>query len=295
MNAGNEAGIDMGTVHQRFQISDANVLTHFVTNGQIEMAGRSDLTLYGDNPLGNTTIDLQSTDSFVYFLDRLPSVVLNNDLQNFTVDSAPAVNNSNIEVEQYYNGTLVRARPAGNIALRAFDSPGLTGTQWNFAPGFHGNIGLGLSDFSDGTYTLEGWGADIWGTSDEFHFVHRSLTGDGEIIARVNSVEQGVADPHIWAKAGVMLRENLAPGSRNVFMFRRPDGLATHQHRIATDGTSSSTQQTNAQWLRATRAGNTFTTYYSTTSASGPWIEAVSNTIAMPATCLLYTSPSPRD
>ena len=284
MNASNEAGIDLGSVHRSFQIVDAKVLTQFVSNGQIEMDGRSELTLYGNAPLTSTTINLKSSDSFVLFLDRLPSLVVSEDLQNFTVNSARAVNNSNVEVEQYYNGTLVRARPAGNIALRAFDSAGLTGTRWNFTPGFHGNIGLGLSEFSGGTYTIEGWGSDIWGTSDEFHFVHRSLTGDGEIIARVNSVEQGVNDAHVWAKAGVMMRESLEPGARNVFMFRRPDGLATHQDRTTTDGSTSSTQQVNARWVRATRAGNTFTTSYSTTSASGPWTEAVSNTIAMPAT-----------
>ena len=28
-------------------------------------------------------------------------------------------------------------------------------------------------------------GNDIWGDADQFQFVHQSLTGDGEIIARV--------------------------------------------------------------------------------------------------------------
>lgn len=277
MSASNEAGINMGANHRAIKITDGNLLTQRVVNGQIELAGRSELTFYGPDPLDNSIVDLQSSDSFVYFLNRLPSAVIGNDLQNFTVNSAPAVDGGNVEVTQYYNGTLVRALPAGNIALRAFDQPDLAGTPWNFSPGFHGNVGLGLSSFEAGTYTISGWGADIWGTSDEFHFVYRELSGDGEIVAKVDSVENS----HFWAKAGLMMREDLSDGARNVFIFQRPDGLVTHQHRSTAEGASASSQKVNADWIRLVRIGNVFTSFYSTTGANGPWIEAESETLAM--------------
>ncbi len=46
----------------------------------------------------------------------------------------------------------------------------------------------GASIYAHGNFTASGTGADIWGTADEFHYVYQPITGDGEIIARVNSM-----------------------------------------------------------------------------------------------------------
>ena len=73
-----------------------------------------------------------------------------------------------------------------------------------------GAVGIGgTASFSGGTFSISGSGADIWGTADAFHFAYQSLTGDGQVIARVSSV----ANVNSWAKAGVMIRESLSPGS----------------------------------------------------------------------------------
>ena len=48
-------------------------------------------------------------------------------------------------------------------------------------------------------------GADIWGTADQFQFVYKPMTGNGEVIARVASITNANA----WSKAGVMIRESL--------------------------------------------------------------------------------------
>ncbi|UCF17859.1 MAG: LamG domain-containing protein, partial [Phycisphaerales bacterium] len=64
-----------------------------------------------------------------------------------------------------------------------------------------------------GTFTMTGSGADIWGTSDEFHFAYKTLTGPGTIVARVNSIQ----NTHNWAKAGVMIRETLDADSKYSF------------------------------------------------------------------------------
>ena len=47
----------------------------------------------------------------------------------------------------------------------------------------------GSADYSGGTFTVTGGGNDIWADADQFQFVHQSLTGDGEIIARVTAQE----------------------------------------------------------------------------------------------------------
>ena len=45
--------------------------------------------------------------------------------------------------------------------------------------------------------------------TDDFHFVHQPLTGDGSVVARVVSQE----DSHEWAKAGLIVKERLEPGA----------------------------------------------------------------------------------
>jgi hypothetical protein len=67
-----------------------------------------------------------------------------------------------------------------------------------------------------GTYTMTGSGTDIWETADEYHYAYKTLTGVGSIQAQVISID----NTNGWAKAGVMIRESLDPGSvhaRTVF------------------------------------------------------------------------------
>jgi regulation of enolase protein 1 (concanavalin A-like superfamily) len=67
-------------------------------------------------------------------------------------------------------------------------------------------------------FQTRGSGGDIWAENDAFHFLHRPVTGDVEIVARLTGVERTNQD----AKAGVMFRESTAPDSRNVFMLAFP-------------------------------------------------------------------------
>ena len=92
------------------------------------------------------------------------------------------------------------------------------------APWANGDIGAvtqaGSASVNAGTWSVTGSGADVWGTSDEFHYVYQSLTGDGTIVARVATLQ----NVDQWTKAGVMLRESLTPGSAHAFMFVTPWG-----------------------------------------------------------------------
>ena len=73
--------------------------------------------------------------------------------------------------------------------------------------------------FVDGTWTIAGSGANIWGTSDEFRFAYRQITGDVDIRVRLARFE----DLQDWSKAGVMIRETLSANARNAFMMLMPD------------------------------------------------------------------------
>ncbi len=67
----------------------------------------------------------------------------------------------------------------------------------------------GSASYSNGVFTVNGGGADIWGGTDQFNYVSQPLTGNGSIVARVTS--QSNTDP--WAKSGVMIKQSTATGS----------------------------------------------------------------------------------
>jgi hypothetical protein len=126
-----------------------------------------------------------------------------------------------------------------------------------------GSVGpAGNAAFANGAYTVNASGADIWGSADAFHYVYQRFSGDGEVVARVVSVQN--TDP--WAKAGVMIRETLTAGSRQAMMAITPGNGAAFERRVNTAGNSDNdnvTGFTAPYWVRLVRSGNTFTGYRS--------------------------------
>ncbi|WP_367870297.1 LamG-like jellyroll fold domain-containing protein [Luteolibacter sp. Populi] len=144
-----------------------------------------------------------------------------------------------------------------------------------------GSTGVaGSATHSAGSYTVNGSGADIWGTADAFHYVWQPLSGDGEIFLRVASVE----NTNAWAKTGVMIRESLTAGSKHASIVVSPSSGVSFQRRVATGGVSTSTTTTGItapRWLKITRVGNTLTTSHSTDGTS--WTALGSESITMAA------------
>jgi hypothetical protein len=136
----------------------------------------------------------------------------------------------------------------------------------------------GSSSGTGGTFTVAGAGADVWGAADAFHFVYQPLAGDGEIVARVATLDR----THDWAKAGVMIRETLAAGSTHASVFVSAARGVAFQRRTTTGGTSVSTAGSLSaapRWVKLTRVGSTLTAYESGDGAS--WSLVGSETIAM--------------
>ena len=132
-----------------------------------------------------------------------------------------------------------------------------------------------------GTYTITATGADIAGTSDQFHYAFKILTGVGSIEAQVLSV--GDTDP--WAKAGVMIRETLDAGSKFAAVYITPGMGCRFQVRRDTDiavisdssiATDEQIAITAPYWVKLERdiAGN-FNAYYSSNGSS--WQEMAWN------------------
>jgi hypothetical protein len=119
---------------------------------------------------------------------------------------------------------------------------------------------------ADGTILMNGIGTDIWDTGDQFRYVYQSLTGDGSMIARVDSLD---GTPSTWAKAGVMIRQGTGTGSQHSFMcMTGGDGNGASWQGRPTEGQASVNQDATAAvappyWVRIDRSGNTLTGYLS--------------------------------
>ena len=127
------------------------------------------------------------------------------------------------------------------------------------------NVGKTGSDslvaYSDGTYLISASGLDIWGKEDAFGFVHQDVTGNIDITAKIQSLEK----THVWAKAGVMIRESLDAGSKYAMTLVSSDLGASFHRRTKTDANSSRTIFPGIKaptFVRILRIGNKFTGYY---------------------------------
>jgi len=132
-----------------------------------------------------------------------------------------------------------------------------------------------------GTYTMVGSGTDIWEAADEFHYAYKTLAGVGSIVARVQSID----NTNNWAKAGVMIRETLEPGSTHASMVVTPAQGVSFQRRVSADGTSTDTTTADIvapQWVKIERdLGGNFTASYSANGST--WTSLGTENIQMNA------------
>jgi hypothetical protein len=120
-----------------------------------------------------------------------------------------------------------------------------------------------------GVITMSAGGVDIWNAADEFRFAFKQLSGNGTIVAKVESV----GNTDLWAKAGVMIRETLDPGSRFAAVYATPGNGVRFQARLlnagaATSDTAIATAEQMALktpvWIKIDKTGNSFNCFYST-------------------------------
>ena len=164
----------------------------------------------------------------------------------------------------YTVSAIDAASPANESAQSASASATTQG-----APAYQGrDIGAvaaaGSYTVNDGIHTVQGSGADIWSTADEFQFAWQALAGNGQITARLVSQ----TNTHPWSKAGLMLRETLNANSRHASLFIAPGYGSAFQYRTSTGGITGPSGGTNAAhmtpyWLRLVRNGNVVTGFTS--------------------------------
>jgi hypothetical protein len=113
-------------------------------------------------------------------------------------------------------------------------------------------------------------GPDGGTVEDHFSFAHRDLAGDGSLTVRVAEMTGIITYPPPghdeivprmvpWAKAGIMVKDGIKPGSRYAAVMLTAAHGVRWQHNYTHDQAGPAT----ASWLRLTRTGDTLTGYAS--------------------------------
>lgn len=138
----------------------------------------------------------------------------------------------------------------------------------------------GSASWASPSFTIKGGGADIWEARDEFRFVYQPVTGDADVVARIDRLSAD--DP--WAKAGVMIRGSLAAGAAHGFaLVSAGRGVAFQWRPIAGAVTSHGPGPSAAcpYWVRLVRIGTRLTAF---SSPDGKvWAPVGTGTVALGA------------
>jgi regulation of enolase protein 1 (concanavalin A-like superfamily) len=220
---------------------------------------------------------------------------------------------------EFYNGTTLlntdTAAPysyswtnvaAGAYSLRAvaYDNAGASATSASASitvssgttipsPWTAADIGSpalsGSSSYNSGVYSIDVGGVDIWDISDQFHFIYQPISGDVEIIARVDALT--VADP--YTNAGVMIRGTLDPSSLHGYSTLTGSNGVYFRRRLTNGGTTTSIQVAGVvapTWVRLVRQGSVVTSYWSTDGSS--WSAIGSQTLGLGTTAYVGLAAS---
>ena len=108
--------------------------------------------------------------------------------------------------------------------------------------------------------------SDIWGSSDAFHFLHKTSNEDVSIEMFVENLTGSAI--HGWAKGGLMFRDSLAANSKHFSLFVTGSNGLANQWRSNSGGSSFNYHSTDTAsrnvWLKITKTGNKLQAYYKT-------------------------------
>lgn len=126
--------------------------------------------------------------------------------------------------------------------------------------GVNPRAGSATFDDASGQYRITGGGANIWGSTDAFHYVYNQVSGDMTITASVAFVGSA-GNEH--RKAGIMFRQGLGADDAYADAVVHGVGLTALQYREKPGGqTLQIRAAVNApQYIRLARKGNQFTMY----------------------------------
>lgn len=214
------------------------------------------------------------------FTNGLPitAASLSSDNLTVTLTTASLVYGSNYTVT--INNVRDRASNPNTIAANtkvSFTATPYASQDIGGAPG-----GSSVTVVGSNGLNVTAAGSDLGGNADQCNFQYQLLNGDFDISARV----AGLSPADVWAKAGLMARETLDPGSRFAASLTTPAMNGTFfESRLTTSGASASAGSFPANYpntyLRLKRTGALFTGYAGFDGQT--WTQLGTVSIAMPA------------
>jgi len=273
----NDGTVDSAPATVSITVTPVNDAPVFI-NDPIITANASEVVAYTGQTLAGQATDPDAGDVITYSKVSGPAwlVVAANGALSGTPPSGSAGLNS----------FVVRATDSASATVDATLQITVTGLP---LPWVSTDIGTGMlagsTAFDAGTFTQAGSGA-IGAKSDRFRYTYQTLTGDGEIIARIS----GLQNTGTSSRVGVMIRDTLAPNSKQIFMGMTGSNAYRWVRRTATNGntstTSSSTGTVPNTWVRLVRSGNTITAFKSTNGTSWTSVGSTTNT-TFASTCYI--------
>ncbi|WP_035616024.1 Calx-beta domain-containing protein [Haloferula sp. BvORR071] len=264
-------------------VANVNDAPVFTVDPMTREAG-SETVAYTGTSLAGSAVDADAGDSITYSKVAGPAwlTVAANGTLGGTPPSGSAGSNAftvrATDVSGAFDEAVVNITIAGNGLPLPWDEDDV-GT----------GITAGSATHNAGVYTVSGAGAlgsgFLTSKNDAFHFVWQTLSGDGEIIARISSLQATGTS----SRVGVMIRDTLATNSRHVFMGMTDDNDYRWVRRTSTNGntstTTSSTGTVPNTWVRLVRSGSTITAYKSANGTT--WTQVGSLSASFPANCYI--------
>ena len=166
-------------------------------------------------------------------------------------------------------GTAPSATHATTVTLTVTSAGGLP------SPWLDTDVGApspaGSATYAAGTFTVNGSGTDIFGTSDQFNYLYQPTTGNGTIIARVSSESNAGSTND---KAGVIWKASTAAGSPYILIAASYTGLVKVQYNFNGSVTTSTYTYPNV-WMKLVRSGSNFSAYLSPDGVT--WTSVLAN------------------
>jgi hypothetical protein len=184
------------------------------------------------------------------------------------------------------NQFVVRATDSNSATADATLQITVTGIP---LPWVSADIGTGMlagsASYSSGTFTQAGSGV-IGGTADKLRFTYQTISGDGEIIARISSLQNTGTS----ARVGVMIRDSLAANSKQIFMGMSGNNGYRWMRRSTNGGNPSTSNNGSGTvpntWIRIVRTGSTIASYKSSNGTSWTLVDSSTNT-TFASTCYI--------
>jgi poly(3-hydroxybutyrate) depolymerase/regulation of enolase protein 1 (concanavalin A-like superfamily) len=193
-------------------------------------------------------------------------------------------------------GMFVFSGVNGSLSTTVFDNATIIGTS-PLLPGWS-SVDLGSVSPAGSSYmtiddisSIAGSGNGFAGDSDNGHFLHTEMTGDGEIAMRVASITGGTNSA---AQVGLMIRDSLSSASKNALITISPDeNLRFQAHLDEEDATSATTTTPGVDlpyWIKLVREEDLISGYYSQDGWN--WLPAGSASIGLASTAYVGVAVS---